>query len=108
MADLFPLQVLHSQRMSEKALTPWLIIQPDGKVLAAHCDCMAGLGESCTHVAALLFMIEATYQIKSSITATQTKAYWLPPSTKKVDYDTVRNIDFSSTKTKKKTVQNSI
>ena len=24
----------------------------------AHCDCMAGLGEACSHVAALLFKIE--------------------------------------------------
>ena len=25
----------------------------------AHCGCMAGLGEACSHVAALLFIIEA-------------------------------------------------
>lgn len=48
-------RVMHSQRLNEKALVPWAIIQKDGKVLAAHCNCMAGLGESCTHISALLF-----------------------------------------------------
>lgn len=51
---------MHSQRLSDVPLSPWIIIQPDGKVLAAHCNCMAGLGEACTHVAALLYSIEAS------------------------------------------------
>ena len=48
-------QVLHSQRMSEKPLQPWIIAEKDGRILAAHCTCMAGFGEACTHVAALFF-----------------------------------------------------
>ena len=27
----------------------------------SHCDCMAGLGESCTHVASLLFAIRVEF-----------------------------------------------
>ena len=46
-------------RMSDKPLTPWIISHKDGKVLAAHCDCMADLGESCSHVASLLWAVEA-------------------------------------------------
>ncbi|KAL9963240.1 hypothetical protein ACROYT_G032420 [Oculina patagonica] len=52
-------KVNHSQRMSEKPLTPWVVCKKSGKVLSAHCDCMAGLGESCSHVASLLWAIEA-------------------------------------------------
>ena len=37
----------------------------------AHCDCMAEMGESCTHVASLLFAIESGVCIRNSMTVTQ-------------------------------------
>ena len=40
--------------MSEKPLTPWII---GGRILAGHCDCTAGLVETCSHVASLLWII---------------------------------------------------
>ncbi|XP_046864118.1 uncharacterized protein LOC124458051 [Xenia sp. Carnegie-2017] len=43
-------KVNHSQKMSEKPLTPWVICEKEGKILFGRCDCMAGLGESCSHV----------------------------------------------------------
>ena len=46
----------HSQCLSDKALKPWAIVEPDGTVVTAHCDCTAGIGETYTHIAALLFM----------------------------------------------------
>lgn len=46
---------MHSQRLSEKPLVPWIIAEPNGKVKSGHCICMAGLDEVCTHVAALMF-----------------------------------------------------
>ena len=60
------MQVNHSQEMREKPLTPWVIAEESGKVIAVHCDCMAGLGESCTHVASLLFAIESGVHIRDS------------------------------------------
>ena len=36
---------------------------------------MAGLGEACTHVAALLFAIEATVKVRDSKMVTEEKAY---------------------------------
>ena len=33
--------------------------------MCAHCDCVAGLGEVCSHVGAVLFYIEATHRIKA-------------------------------------------
>ena len=41
----------------------------DGKVLAAHCDHMAGLGESCSHIAAVLFKIDAAVRLEYTSSA---------------------------------------
>lgn len=72
-------------RMSEKPLTPWIISHKDGNVLIAHCDRMAGLGESCSHVALLLWAVEAGAKKRDSLTVTDEKAYWvLPSAVKKV------------------------
>ena len=50
--------VNHSQKLNEKPLTPWLVAEKEGKIHAAHCDCMAGLGETCSHVAALFGQLQ--------------------------------------------------
>ena len=92
------MQVNHSQKMREK-LTPWVIAEESGEVIAVHCDCMAGLGESCTHVASLLFAIESGVHIRDSMTVTQKKAYWvIPTGVKVVPYATVQQIRFCANK----------
>ncbi|XP_041952352.1 uncharacterized protein LOC121712273 isoform X2 [Alosa sapidissima] len=53
-------KVMHSQRLSQPPLTPWVILAPSGEVVSAHCTCMAGVAESCTHVGALFFKVEAS------------------------------------------------
>ncbi len=64
---------------------------------------MAGLGETCTHVAALLFATETMVKLRDSKTVTQEKAYWLLPSCRKnVDYKECKDIDFTSARTLKK------
>ena len=68
---VFKLQVNHSQRMNEKPLTPWVLSMMDGKILAGHCDCMAGLGETCSHVASLLWVVAVGVEKKDSLTVTQ-------------------------------------
>ena len=84
--------------MSEKPLTPWVVCEKSGKVLSAHCDCMAGLGESCSHVASLLWAIEAGCKRRDSLTVTEKKAYWfLPSAVKSVPYSRVKDIQFSKT-----------
>ncbi|XP_046856173.1 uncharacterized protein LOC124449282 [Xenia sp. Carnegie-2017] len=73
--------------MSEKPLTPWVVCEKNGKVLTAHCDCMAGIGESCSHVASLLLAVEAGARKRDSLTVTDKKAYWvLPSAVKAVPY----------------------
>ncbi len=48
-------QVRHSQKFSQTPLSCWIIIEESGEINCAHCKSMAGLGETCTHVAAVLF-----------------------------------------------------
>ena len=57
--------------MCEKPLTPWVVAESAGKILAAHCDCVAGLGETCSHVASLLFAIERGVRIRDSMTVSR-------------------------------------
>ena len=64
---------------------------------------MAGLGETCSHVGALLFYVEAAVRIRDSKTVTQEKAYWLLPSAHKdVEYKEVADIDFIAYETLKR------
>ena len=36
--------------MREKPLIPWIFAEEDGRIIFGHCNCMAGLGESCSHI----------------------------------------------------------
>ena len=69
------IQVLHSQSIRATPLEPGIVAVKSSRILGAHCTCMAGLGETCTHVAALLFLIEDTVKLRDSKTVTQEKAY---------------------------------
>ena len=63
---------------------------------------MAGLGEACTHISALLFYIDTKVRIRDSRTVTEAAAYWkLPSTTRDVTYFPVSEIDFTSAKAKK-------
>ena len=57
----------HSQRLSATPLRPWVAVEKIGSVLCAHCNCMAGLGEACSHIAAALFVLEANVQARKSM-----------------------------------------
>jgi len=71
--------------MREKPLLLWVIAESFGKVLACHCK--AGLGEACSHVASLLWTLEAGVRLRDAMPVTQKKAYWvLPPSVKELLY----------------------
>lgn len=81
--------------MCEKPLTPWVIAEKCGKIVAGHCDCMAGLGETCSHVASLMWAIECGVRQLNSMTVTQKKAYWvLPNVVKQVPYACVKDMCF--------------
>ncbi|KAK0134184.1 hypothetical protein N1851_030247 [Merluccius polli] len=56
--------VKHSQNHSVTPTHPWITVQEDGTVLMAHCTCKAGLGEVCSHAAALLYAVLAAAEKK--------------------------------------------
>ena len=88
-------RVNHSQRLKEKPLIPWIIAETAGKILAAHYNCMAGLGKTCSHVASLLWAVAAGVSRRESLTVTQKSVYWeLPPAIKAVQYSQIADIDF--------------
>ena len=81
--------------MKGEALQPqaW-IIAADERIYAVHCTCKAGLGEVCTHVAALLFGVDAGVRMREKKTCTQVKCYWLEPARKGVEPARISQIDF--------------
>ena len=89
--------------MNETPLRVWIILEESGEVCCAHCNCMAGLGEVCTHIAAILFYLETVTRIEGKHTCTQTECEWLIPSYyKSVEYKPVKDIDFTSARGKKR------
>jgi hypothetical protein len=58
---------------------------------------MAGLGESCSHVASLLWAVEAGARKRNALTVTEKKAYWvLPSAVKTIPYAEVKDINFKN------------
>jgi hypothetical protein len=85
--------------MSDKPLVPWVIAAENGRIITGHCNCMAGLGESCSHVASLLWAIESGVRARDSLTVTQKKAYWvIPKAIKEVQYAPAKDIQFQGKK----------
>ena len=95
-------KVRHSQSISEKPLQPWIAIEKSGRILCAHCTCKAGLGEACSHIAAVLFAAEARTQAKKNVSCTSQPCMWLPPTMQNVGYSEIADIDFSKPITKRK------
>ena len=51
-------KIRHGQSMFTR--TPnntWICVKTDGEILYGHCSCMAGLGEVCSHVGAIMFYL---------------------------------------------------
>ncbi len=94
----FKLQVKHSQSLSVTSTHPWITVQEDGTVVMAHCTCKAGLGEVCSHAAALMYSVLAAVDIRNGQACTQKPCPWTQPSMESirgVPYEELRNISFS-------------
>ena len=53
-------EVMPTQRLNENPYLPWVAINlRQTSVVMAHCPSMAGLGESCSQIRALIFKLEA-------------------------------------------------
>ena len=103
-------KVRHSQRMNDPLVNIWIIAEKDGTIISAHClGCKAGLAESCSHVASVMFYIEAVTRIQGKLACTQAKCTWiLPTYVNEVPYAKVKDIDFSSAKQLKKALDKKI
>jgi len=93
-------KVRHSQRMNDPCVILWIITEENGTVLFAHCvGCMAGQGECGSHIASILFYIEAWNRVNEKLSCTQVKCSWLmPTAVREVPYAPVSDIDFRSAK----------
>ena len=89
-------RVRHSQRISATAVHAWVAAKQGGVVLCAHCTCMAGLGEACSHIAAILFTLDSNTRTKQSTSCTSLPCSWLPPTLSNVPYSEIADIDFST------------
>ena len=88
--------VKHSQRLSVPLPKHGSHAEKNGVVVCAHCNCMAGLGEACSHIAAILFTLDANVHAKKSMSCTSLPCSWLPPSFRTVPFAPISDIDFSS------------
>lgn len=53
-----------SQRVTDENHTMWVAISKEsGCVKSAFCSCTAGMGQTCNHVAALLFRVESANKL---------------------------------------------
>ena len=99
---LFFANVKHLQSLSSPSLKVWVAFKASGEVLCAHCTCMAGLGETCSHIAAVLFTAEGNTRVKSQFSSTSLPCSWLLPSFRSIEYTPISEIDFSTPKHKQK------
>ena len=86
--------VRHSQSVSAPLLRPWIAAGTIGTI-----TCMAGLGEACSHIAALLFAVEAKTRLSQQTSCTSIACQWKEPKLQNVEYSAISDIDFSKPKT---------
>ena len=86
------------QKQNCAPFNPWICLKSkSGYVIASHCTCMAGLGEVCSHVAAVLFFInDITEEQETSQPApTSVKCAWSSYQKTNVMSTTADKLDFS-------------
>ena len=68
-----------SQSVNNPPRKLWIIFEKVGKIRACHCSCMAGLSQTCNHVAAAFYRIESA--VRNGLTnpsCTSKPNQWLP------------------------------
>ena len=87
---------MHSQKLNEKPAHTWIIAAADGDIDAAHCTCLAGLGEACSHIGAALFYVGENIKNIESKSVMDEPAYWTSPAgVKKGKMEKASKINFS-------------
>lgn len=91
--------------MNEKLIPIWIITEKEGPVLSAHClGCKAGLEESRSHVACILFYLEWWNKVNGEIACTQMKCSWVQPTAfvQNIEYAQILDINFTSARKMKR------
>ena len=92
-------EVRPSQSISKKDYTAYVYLRPNGSVISAVCDCMAGLAKGCSHVAAILFKVFVAHRDGiSGLSCTDTKCKWNTGSKKNVEPAAISAMNFQSKK----------
>lgn len=93
-------KVKHSQRMNDPLINIWIITEKDETTNCAHClGCKVGLSESCSHIASVLFYLEAWTKVNGRLSCTQMQCTWiLPNRANEVEYARARDVNFKSAK----------
>ena len=85
-----------SQNIKDPFHKFWIIIEKNSsKIKCCHCSCVAGMSQTCNHVAAAMYRIEAA--VRNGLTnpaCTSKPSEWLPNRTEVVPMK-VKDIDFS-------------
>ena len=70
-------------------------VKKSGKMICAHCTCMAGLSEVCDHVGAVLY--KSMHEARQPHSSTSLPNQWLPAK-KVVPLVSVKDVNFALTK----------
>ena len=90
---VFVKAIVQASQAASKSYEAWCLCKPDGTILSAHCQCMAGMGEACSHVAAILFKIQTAVLLGLNEKASTSKACkWNQQFSKKVEPCTIKDI----------------
>jgi hypothetical protein len=76
--------------MNEPDLKVWVFVNTHGSVETAHSTCIAGAGEVCSHVGAVLFALEYIHTSQAST------SLWKIPKSKDVQYEPIKKIHFGN------------
>ena len=90
--------------------TVFVCMSKQGSIYSAKCQCKAGLGQACSHVAALLFKLEDlkrsnTVSIPEDITSTGKLQQWHVPPKREVQPVPVNAIQFEKAQYGKNTIK---
>ena len=85
----------HSQHANDPLLHAWIICEDNGLVESGHCTCMAGLGEVCSHVGAILFYVQAVHQVRGKETCTHASTMFIDSATEYQGYSICQSQRFN-------------
>ena len=82
-------KVRHSPSVSAALLKSWIATDKDCTVYCAHCICVTGLGEACSHIAALLFAVETTTRFLEETSCASVPCQWKELSLRNAQYSRI-------------------